>query len=163
MRKPFARTHALRALAEGAKATLDLLADASGRSLRMLKLQAEREGWALDRAPQEDLAARFRVFAAMLLDKLEDAGRKAAEEGITINKAEIDGFITIIRGLEKVDTIMRPEMVAKENKIKQDEDMAEVLQRINTRIVEMARELAAQLVEESCRAGRCVAGEGRMV
>lgn len=162
LNRPLARTRALRALAEGAKATLDILADASGRSLRMLRLQAEHEGWALDRAPQEDVAGRIRAIAAVLLDKVEALGRAALEEGNRINKAEIDGIISMIRGLEKVGEIMRPEEVAKENQIKQDEDMAAVLQRINDRIVELAHQFAAQLVADSCGAERRVAGKRRM-
>ena len=122
--KPLARRRALRALAEGARPTLDLLADASGRSLRLLRLEAEREEWKLDQAPLEDVAsasARLR----RLLDKVEALGRAALEEGGKINKAEIDGIIALIRGLEKIGEIMRPEEVAKENQIKQDEDLAD--------------------------------------
>ncbi len=152
--KPLARNRALRALAEGAKVTLDLLADVSGRSLRTLGYQAEREGWALDRAPQEDVTERVRSIAAILLDKVETLGRAALEEGNRINKAEVDGIIAMIRGLEKVGEIMRPEQVAKENQIRQDEKLATVLERINDRIIELASELADQMVAARGGAGR---------
>ena len=79
--RPSSRDRALRALAEGATITLDLLADASGRSARMLRHQADREGWALERAAQENVAERVRSIAAVLLDKVEALGRAAMEEG----------------------------------------------------------------------------------
>ncbi len=152
-RKPLARQRALRALAEGAPASLDLLADASGRSLKMLRRDAAEEGWALDRAPQEDVAGRVRAIAAVLLDRVEAVGRHANEEGVRIDKAEIDGIVAIIRGLDKIGEIMRPEEVAKENQIRQDEDLANVLERINERIIELALAFADDMGKEPGRAG----------
>ena len=158
IRRPTARDRALRALAEGAVPTLDLLADASARSARMLKYQAQREGWALERAPQEDVAQRIRITAALLLNKVEALGRAAMEEGGKINKAEIDGLIAMIRGLDKIGEIMRPEEAAKENQIRHDEELAAVLDRINDRILELAREFAAEMGADQCGAERGVAG-----
>ena len=66
-----------------------------------------------------------------------------------INKAEIDGIIALIKGLDKIDEIMRPEEAAKEKQVRRDENLANVLQRINARIVELAKAFAAQLDEES--------------
>jgi cell division septum initiation protein DivIVA len=54
----------------------------------------------------------------------------------------------MIRGLEKIGEIMRPEEAARENHIRDNEDLAETLRRIEERIVELAREFAARLVEE---------------
>jgi acyl-CoA reductase-like NAD-dependent aldehyde dehydrogenase len=158
--KPLTQRRAVRALAEGARPTIALLADASGRSPRTLKLEAEREGWALDRAPQEDIAERVRVVARMLLERFEALGRAALEEGGTINKAEIDTIIALIRGLDKFDEFMRPEAVVRENQIRQDEDLGDVLQRINERVVELAYTFAAEMAEQADRHGRGGAGQG---
>jgi hypothetical protein len=163
LNKPFARMRALRALAEGAKPTLDLLADAGGRSLNMLRRTAEREGWALHRVPQEDVMERIRGIGSLLLDQAEAVGREAAEQGGKIDKAKIDGLIALARSIDKIGEIMRPDEVAKENQIKQDEDLAAVLQRINDRIIELARELAGQMVAEQCGSGRSVAAKKRVV
>lgn len=160
--RPNAKQRALRALAEGATATLDLLADASGRSLRMLRYQAEEEGWALDRAPQEDVAGRVRSIAAVLLDRVEVLGRTAVEEGGRIDRTEIDGIIAIIRGLDKIDEIMRPNEAAKENQIKENEDLAAVLERINERIVELAKDFAAEMDPCECGSGRRLAAARRV-
>ncbi|MGE0501464.1 MAG: hypothetical protein AB7I79_07320 [Rhizobiaceae bacterium] len=146
---PNARDRALRALAEGARPSLDLLADASGRSLQMMKRKAEREGWRIDRITDEDFAARIAVLASGLADRLEAAALKAIEEGGAIDKGELDGIISAIRGLEKIEEIMRPIMAAKDKK--NDEDLADVLQKISDRIVALARDLADQMVEERDR------------
>lgn len=158
--KPLAKRRALRALAEGAKPTLDLLADASGRSLRLLKLEAERDGWQLDETPLVDLEARLGVLGAALLDQIEAAVRRAKEEG-KLDKTEIDAMTALARSIEKVGEIMRPLVVAKEKK--NDEELAEVLGQINDRIIELAQEFAAQIIEERDRAAGRVSGEGGVV
>jgi hypothetical protein len=160
MRELSARDRALRALAEGTRPTLDLLSDVSGRSYDRLKATAERERWALDRFAPDEIAERIRAVTEPLLTHVEALGRKALEEGGRVEKGEIEAIIAIIRSLEKIGEIMRPGAdapAAKENQIRQDEDMAATLDRINGRMVELARELAAQMVAEECRAGRCLA------
>jgi hypothetical protein len=153
LQRPLARQRALRALAEGAKPTLDLLADASSRSLRSLERDAEREGWALERAPIEDIVGRIRDIAARLLDQVEALTRAAAENGGKIEKGKVDAIVTLVRSLDKIGEIMRPEEVVKENQIRRDEKLADVLDRINNRILELARELAEKMVEQRGRAG----------
>jgi hypothetical protein len=161
--KPLASRRALRALAEGAHVTLELLADAVGRTPEALRRQARLEGWKLDRAPDLGIAERVRGVAAMLLRRVEVLGQRAGEEGGRIDKAEIDGMLAIVRGLDKIGEIMRPQEAAQENQIGQDEELAAVLERIDERIIELARELAAQMGEEEHRARRGVAGEGGVV
>jgi hypothetical protein len=153
-RGPLARQRALRALAEGARATIELLADATGRSPRALRLEAQREGWRLGRAPQADIALRVRTIAAGLLEKVEAIGRAALEEGGKIDKAELEGVVVMIRGLDKIGEIMRPEEAAKEDQNRRDENLANVLQRINDRIVELAREFADEICARECGTGR---------
>lgn len=155
---PNARDRALRALAEGARPSLDLLADASGRSLQQMKRRAEREEWRIGRVTDEDFAARIRALAAGLADRLEAAALKAVEAGGAIDKGELDGIVAAIRGLEKIEEIMRPIMAAKDKK--NDEDLADVLQKISDRIVGLARELADQMVAERDRRAQGGKAEG---
>jgi len=153
-----ARHRALRALAEGVPATLDLLADASGRSLGALQTQAKKEEWALPGRTGNDVAERVRVLALALLEKVE--ALVASDEGGQISRAEIDGLIAMIRGLEKIGEIMRPQEAVKENR--QDEDLAASLECIDARIVELAHELAAQMVAGKCGILGGTPDEGRM-
>lgn len=142
-----ARLHALRALAEGGHATIERLALASGRSAATLRRLARNQGWELAQAGLPDVSARIRKAAGMVLCKVEELG-KAAESGGSIDKGAIDGLIAMIRGLEKIGEIMRPEEAARENQIRDNEDLAETLRRIEERIVELAHEFAARLAEE---------------
>lgn len=142
-----ARLHALRILAEGGHATIERLAMASGRSVAVLQRLARNEGWKLVEAGPLDVSARIRKAAGMVLGKVEELGR-AAENGGSIDKGAIDGLIAMIRGLEKIGEIMRPEEAARENRIRDNEDLADTLRRIEERIVELAGELAARMVEE---------------
>ena len=153
---PLAKLRAVRLLAERATPTLELLADASGRSLRTLRADAEREGWQLDREPEPDILARVRAIAAGLLGKVEALQAASLEEGKKIDKQEIDAMFAMIRGVEKIDEIMRSDEAARENQIKTDEDIADTLDRVNERIVQLAMEIAAGMV---ARASGPVGGE----
>lgn len=150
-----ARDHALRLLAEGRRADFALLADVTGLSLKWLMQKADREGWQLNRQSAEDVNARVQAINVAALGRLEALVRAAAKRGGKIDKAEIDAVITLIKGAGAVSDIMRPEEAAKQDQIATDEELATVLQRINSRIVELARGLAAQLVEGQRR------GDGR--
>ncbi len=156
MRRPSASARALRALAEGARPTLELLADAANRSHQAVRSQAEREGWRLDRAHEVDFAARVRPIVEGLVDRIEAVCRRAEEEEQgKIDKAELDGIVAMVRALEKIGEYhTRPEEAAAKNQRRRDEDLAAVLGRINDRIIHLARELAAQMVAEHNRAAR---------
>jgi len=142
---PFAQGAALRALAEGAEPTLALLADAAQRSLKGLIRRAAKEGWKVGRAPPANIAERVRSTAAVLIDRLEAAGREALANGGRIDKTEIDGLVSIIRGLDRIGDLVRPEEAAREDQIKSDEELAARLGRINERIVEVARAFATDM------------------
>lgn len=143
---PLAKLRALRLLAEHATPTLELLADASGRSLRTLNAHAEREGWQLDREPEPDILARVRAIAAGLLGKVEALQAASLEEGKPIDKQEMDAMLATIRGVEKIEEIMRSDQADRENLIKKDEDIADTLDHVNERIVQLATEIAAGMV-----------------
>ena len=152
-----ARLHALRLLAEGGHATIERLAVASGRSAGTLQRMARAQGWKLAEAGPQDVSARIRKAAAMVLGKVETLGR-AADEGGRIDKSAIDGLIAMIRGLEKIGEIMRPEEAAGNNHAEDSENLAEALRRIEERIVELAGELATRMVEEESAAAGGIAG-----
>lgn len=144
--RPLARQRALRALAEGARPTLELLSAVSGLSVRGLRGDAEKEGWALVGEPKEDVSDRLRALASALLDRVEALGLSATVEGGRIDKGKIDAIMAMIRGLDKIGEIMRPgDGAAKENQIRQDEDLAKVLRRINDKILELATEIAGEI------------------
>jgi len=142
---PLAQGAALRALAEGAEPTLALLADASQRSLDGLVKRAAKEGWKIGRLPSASLAEKVRATAAVLIERLEAAGREALANGGRIDKTEIDGLVSIIRGLDRIGDIVRPEEAVRENQTGSDEELAALLGRINERIVELARAFAADM------------------
>lgn len=158
-----ARHRAQRALVEGTDISLERIAEACGRSPDGLRAQAEREGWVLRPGSGQDVAARVRHVAGQLLGRLEALGSGAGEEGKGISKAEIDGIIAMVRGLDKIGEIMRPDEAAKENQIGSDEDVAAVLQAINDRIIALARELAASMVAGECGRAEGLADPQRVV
>ncbi|MFI0846905.1 hypothetical protein [Mesorhizobium sp. IMUNJ 23232] len=158
VKRPLARQRALRLLAEGAKPTLELLADASTLSVRTLRADAEREGWQLDREPEPDILARVRAISLGLLGKVEAVQAASLEEGKKIDKQEIDAMLAMIRGVEKIDEIMRSDEAAKGNQIRNDEDVADTLDRINERIVQLAMEIAAGMVARASGPGGGEAG-----
>lgn len=159
---PHIRHRALRAIAEGTDTSLERLAEATGRSLRGLQAQAQREGWVIVAGEPQDVARRVRRAAAMLLGRLEALGRGVREGEEGLSRAEIDGITAMIRGLDKIGEIMRSDEAANDNKNGSDEDVAAVLQAINDRIVALARELAACLVAGSGGGEGRLAGQERM-
>jgi hypothetical protein len=150
-RRPLAVWRALRVYLEGARATVELAAELSGYAPRTIALRAEREGWRLDRVPEEDLADKLRVVTAMLVERVEALGRKALEEGTRIDKAEIEGLLSMIKGLDRLGDITRTEETAINKQIRRDEDLGDVLQNINERIIALATELAGQMAAEARR------------
>lgn len=158
--RPMARARAIRALAERAYPTLELLSDATGRSLTRLRSTAFREGWNLGDDPSQNFEARIRPIVAKLLDQIEKVSERAAREDGTISRSEIEGVFSMVRALDKISEFARPEEVASNNQKREDEELAAVLDRINARIIELARALAAQMVEQRCRDCRCLSPEG---
>jgi hypothetical protein len=156
-RKPLAQWRAMRALVEEARPTIELVAQATGRSARRIAIEAKRAGWELDREPEEDIGGKVREVARMLLARIEEAGRTALENGGKINKSEIDSLSHLIKslnGLIGLEGTKRAEEIARKKQIRTDEDRAAILERIHERIVELAQELAEKMVLERDRAAR---------
>lgn len=144
---------ALRALNEGAPATLELLAEATGRSVAALRKQAVREGWcgaddAVARIDPATLDDRLLVLADRLVRRLEAISADGEREGRTYDKAAIDALTSMMRMVEKIGEMTRGAERAKEKQTASDADMASLFKRIDDRIVELAAQLAAQLVQQ---------------
>lgn len=154
-RRPLARERAIRALVEAGQ-PIETVAQVAQRSARVMGKQAEREGW-LIRVPEEDIGQKVREVARMLLDRIEEAGRTALENGGIINKSEIDALAYLIKslnGLTGIEADSRAEEIARQKQNTRNDQRAAILKRINERIVELAQELAAKMVGERDRAGR---------
>ncbi len=87
----------------------------------------------------------------MLVEHVEQLGRKALEEGGKIDKREIDGLISLIKGMDTIADITRTEEAATKRQIRRDEELREILTQINTRIIELAKELAAEMGQSDSR------------
>lgn len=143
------RREALRALAEGAPPTFEILADATGRSFEAIERMAERDGWNLSRRQAgDDFRQRIRPIVAKLFDKVEAISGKATEDGGTIVRTEIDGVLAMIRAIEKIADFDGSEDPSARSQTTEHEDMATVLERLNRRIVDLASELAARMAAE---------------
>ncbi len=142
-----ARWIGLRALFEGAAPTVELLAQAGGTSVAAILRRAKAEGWRSSLASETAAAGsadRLERVLNLVMREVEAIGAAAEAEGLALDKGRIDGVWSMIRTLEKVDAFARER--AKESQTRQDAEMADVLQRIDSRIIELAREYAAELV-----------------
>jgi len=154
--KPLAQGRAIRALVEAGQ-PIEMVAQAADRSARMLAKQAEREGWLIAPPPSHDIGAKVREVANMLVARIEEASRAALENGGIINKSEIDSLAYLIKslnGLIGIEGDSRAEELAIKKQNTRNEHRAEILKRINERIVELAEEIAARLVGDRDRVGR---------
>lgn len=140
-----ARERALRIIVEGYRVPLDTLAEATGRTLDSLDRQAKRNGWnrseadarVVDRLRQASIAIARRVEAL-----LHPAG-----DGAALDKAEIDALNSAVRVTEKLIEILSPDEIIKDMAADENEALADVLGRVNDRIVELAREIASRLAD----------------
>lgn len=165
---------ALRALREGEPPIYARLAAASGIHITTIKVQARIEGWegvvkvgrprkgetgktdeeAADEAeillstPAAEGTAEERLarVSDMLLREVETIGLLAQARGKMPDKARIDAVGAMIRLLEKVEEFARAKGGAGEKN--RDGEVADVLQRIDGRIEELARAYAKELVAE---------------
>lgn len=133
---------ALRALYEGVAANIELLSAVSGRSKVAIGKRAEKEAWVHARSGG-DLRERLDRLADSLVRQIEAI---RLESEASFDKTQIDKISALIRTVEKIVEITRGGGSAKESQTKRDAGMAEVLGRIDRRIIELAREYAKQLV-----------------
>ncbi|MBE7183640.1 MAG: hypothetical protein INR68_04440 [Methylobacterium mesophilicum] len=135
---------AMRALFEGEPATIERLAVACERSSTVIRLRATAERWV---APESEESASERLKRAVerVMKEVEAIGDAAEGEGQALDKSRIDAVWSMIRTLEKVDAFAREQ--AKEEQTSRDGELADILDRIDRRIIELARGYAAWLVE----------------
>jgi hypothetical protein len=150
--EPALQCAALRALHEGASASLDLLAVASGRSVTALRKRAAREGWcdAEDAMQLSNQERRLRILLNHQITKAE-ATSDVMDGSAAGDKARMDAISLAMRTVEKIGEIARSDTSAKENQTRRDADMANVLRRIDERIVELATGYARKLGGEKCQ------------
>jgi hypothetical protein len=140
---------AVRAMIEGAPVTFELMAEATGRSAKALRARARREGWGEpDRVDPATLDERLLILSDRLVRGLEAISADGEREGKVYDKAGIDALSAMLRMVEKIGEITRGTERAKENQTASDADMASLFKRIDDRIMELAGQLAMQLVEQ---------------
>lgn len=136
-----ARERAQRLLVEVHGASLQLLADATGRSVNSIRKQADVHGWML---PGDDArtVAKLRHAALGIARRVEVLLGESGE-GDALDKAEMDALNSAVRVTEKLIEILSPDEVVQENAARQNEELAVVLDRINRRIIDLAETIAA--------------------
>lgn len=136
---------ALRALCEGASASFELLALASGRSERLLRKRAQMEGWKTpDGAPSRACGNRAEVLTGLIFTELE----RTIERGVrddAYDKARIDALGSMLKMVEKMSENAAGQQDTDAEQAPSDEDMAAALERIDERIRSLAEELAGRL------------------
>lgn len=134
---------ARRALVEGEAATPERVAAACGVKARTLTERAAREGWAV---AAQSRAQRIARVHDRLLAKVERAQLDGEAEGGPLDKAGIAELAATARILAKIGETVRDEDGAKEKQLERDADIATILDRLDRRIVGLARHLANELV-----------------
>ena len=137
-----ARWAAARALAEGMPVSLAVLADIAGLAETTVAKRASREGWAS--AQGLDYASRIEGLAGRLIAEMEAIERSA--DGAGYDKGRIDAVAALTRALEKLGEFTQSGHHRREAARSTDADIADALRRLDERIVELAREYAAELV-----------------
>lgn len=137
------RAQAQRALYEGAEPSFELIAAVSGHKPRTVALRARREGW---QAPASGAALEARItrLTNRLMRELDEMEGAAEEAGGGIDKERLDLLTARMRVLEKLAAINQGRQADQEEQEQTDADIADVLARIDQRIGELARQLAAE-------------------
>lgn len=145
----------MRALFEGAAPDFVQLAAISGRRPQTIRRRAAREGWRAldDQADGRSQSERIIRLANRLIGEIE-AIEKDGKGGV-YDKARIETVAALMRALEKAGEIVGAEAGMQEQQKKTDADKADILRRIDERIVELARFFAGEIV-----AGRADPGPG---
>ncbi len=134
------RWYALRTLFESAKVDVELLSAASGYAVSSIERRILRDGWVSPTAG--DIDDRLARLADSLVGQVETL-RLENEGGF--DKGQVDMVGSIVRTVEKINELMRGGDEAKVSQTNRDAEMADVLARIDRRIVELARDYARVL------------------
>lgn len=143
-RKNPSRERAQRLLVEKHGISFELIADATGRSVMALRRQAQDNEWKL--SGEDDNSIERLRRASISLARRVEAVLRVSDDGEALDKAEMDALNSAARVTEKLIEILTPDELVRDNAARQNEDLADVLDRINARIVELAGEIAADMV-----------------
>jgi len=152
-----ARWAAARALAEGMPVSLPALASVAGLAAATVARRARGERWASaadGKGP--DYAGRIEGLAGRLIAEMEAIERDA--EGGGYDKGRIDAVVALTRALEKLGEFTQSGHHRREAAQTTDADIADALRRMDERIVELARQYAAELVADKADAAPAAAG-----
>lgn len=142
---------ARRAVMEGAPMTMERMAAAFRVSAAALAKRASAEGWKVSGASQglsrDERIARIRD---RLLDKAERI--ESDDEDSAPNKAAVAEFSVAVRTLLKIFETTRDDDDAQERQMKSDAEIADILGRLDRKVVELAAYLAERLVSEDVHA-----------
>jgi hypothetical protein len=114
--------------------------------------RADKEGWsdAEDAMQLSNQERRLRILLNHQITKAE-ATSDVMDGSAAADKARMDAISAAMRTVEKIGEIARSDTSAKENQTRRDADMANVLRRIDERIVELATGYARKLGGEKCQ------------
>lgn len=137
---------ARRELVEGEARTLARLATAFRVSETALERRVKRDGWMLSGATGGlTRAERIARVHDRLLDRIERAQLDADRDEAAFDKAMISELSSAARMLGKIAEGMADEDALKEQQLERDADIAAILDKLDTKIVELARHLAEEL------------------
>ena len=144
---------AMRAVYEGALPNAELLAAIARKRPNTIERRAVREGWRKAEENTEGLTLVERIsrLANALVGEMETIEKEG--KGGVYDKARIETVAALMRALDKAGELIGAEPGKQEQQKKTDAEKADILRRIDKRIVELARFFAEEIV-----AGRADAG-----
>lgn len=150
--------NAMRAVFEGAAPDFVQLAAISGRQPETIRNKAARQGWRaldvqVDGLTQAERIVRLANRLIGEMEKIQEDGK-----GGVYDKARIETVAALMRALDKAGEIVGAEAGMQEKQNKTDADKADILRRIDERIVELARFFADEIVAGRADPGRGSAG-----
>lgn len=146
------RWAALRALVEGEAASFERLGLVARLNAETIAMRAASEGWACaERCAPRDIMTRIGAVASRMMDEIEAMERAGAER---FDKARIDALMGMVRAMEKLAELIQGGHVEQEAAQRSDVELADALERIEARIVELAHAYARELVAAKlCQTG----------
>ncbi|MBO6899774.1 MAG: hypothetical protein JJ864_00375 [Rhizobiaceae bacterium] len=137
---------AMRAVYEGALPNADLLAVISRRHPRTIERRAAREDWRMPEERTDGLSHGERIsrLVKRLVGEMEAIQRDG--KGGVYDKARIETVAALMRAVEKAGGIVGAEAGMQEQQKKTDADKADILRRVDERIVELARFFAEEIL-----------------
>ena len=137
---------AMRAVYEGALPSAELLAAISRKRPKTIERRAVREGWRKAEENTEGLTLVERIsrLANALVGEMETIEKEG--KGGVYDKARIETVAALMRALDKAGELIGAEPGKQEQQKKTDAEKADILRRIDERIVELARFFAEEIV-----------------